>query len=269
MNPARPYRWALPTFLVSVGILLVGVFRMKRSYTDPALIIEVIPMQLGLTVFYAVLSSYFGKRAVGLRPPAAGALRLALPLIGLIASGLLAWGLTISRLPLNLTFDDETLVPMALGTLLVGFTEEWMFRGLLLGAFSAWFGLRRGAFLSLTLFAALHLSNALAGQSLWQTLGQVVGTFIVGAIFVLVAVRTRSIALTVLGHATHDFLILNIRHAQTYGATAAPAVFLVLGTGIFGFYSLNRLAKLEGGGLYLDDPSREERDEARGDPRPP
>ncbi len=94
---------------------------------------------------------------------------------------------------------------LALGTLLVGFNEELVFRGLMIVAFRS--GLRESWvwFLSTFLFAVLHGTNALLGQPRATTGVQIVFAFSVGTSFYVVRRLTGSIVPAMLIHGLIDF----------------------------------------------------------------
>ena len=97
------------------------------------------------------------------------------------------------------------LLLLAIGTLLVGFNEEIVYRGLSLVAF-------RGAFnevyvwlATALLFGLLHGANVFLGQALAPTLRQIVLAFVLGSVFYVVRRVTGSLAALMIFHALWDF----------------------------------------------------------------
>jgi hypothetical protein len=100
------------------------------------------------------------------------------------------------------------ILTFAFFALLVGFTEETFFRGLILTGLLPR-GMYRAVFISSILFAAPHLLNALTG--LWNplfTLADTVAAFGIGFTFAALLVRTRSIWPLIGLHALIDFCAL-------------------------------------------------------------
>jgi len=97
------------------------------------------------------------------------------------------------------------LLWLAVGTLLVGFNEEIVYRGLALVAF-------RGAYkevyvwlLTSVLFGLLHGANVFLGQALVPTIQQMVFAFVLGGVFYVVRRVTGVLAIPMILHALWDF----------------------------------------------------------------
>lgn len=88
---------------------------------------------------------------------------------------------------------------------LVGFVEETLFRGMMLRILQS----KGNAFAiigSSALFGITHALQALSGQSLQDTILQIVYAFILGFVLTMLVVRNRAILLTILFHGLHNFL---------------------------------------------------------------
>jgi membrane protease YdiL (CAAX protease family) len=89
--------------------------------------------------------------------------------------------------------------------LLVGFVEETLFRGIILRAF-----MQKGKMLAVgvssVMFGVTHALQALGGQSLQDTLLQIVYAFILGFVLALLVAKNRAILLTILFHGLHNFI---------------------------------------------------------------
>jgi uncharacterized protein len=97
------------------------------------------------------------------------------------------------------------LLWLAIGTLLVGFNEEIVYRGLSLVAF-------RGAYKEVyvwlatsILFGLLHGANLFLGQPLVPTIQQIGFAFVLGGVFYVVRRVTGSLAVLMILHALWDF----------------------------------------------------------------
>ncbi|WP_020619126.1 CPBP family intramembrane glutamic endopeptidase [Paenibacillus daejeonensis] len=89
--------------------------------------------------------------------------------------------------------------------LLVGFVEEVLYRGIILRLL-----LPKGRLLAVlvssVLFGVTHLLNAVGGQSLTDTLVQVVYAFLIGMVLALLVLKHRALPLAILFHAVHNFI---------------------------------------------------------------
>ncbi|WP_152650567.1 CPBP family intramembrane glutamic endopeptidase [Demequina aurantiaca] len=124
---------------------------------------------------------------------------IALPLLLLLPIGfsLVAtdWGNVGSDLLLNL----------AVGVLLVGFSEELVTRGVMLVGLRARFGERLVWLISTVLFSLLHAINAFVGQGVSATISQMVIVFFLGSAFYVTRRVTGSLIWAMLLHAAWDF----------------------------------------------------------------
>lgn len=88
---------------------------------------------------------------------------------------------------------------------LVGFVEEVLFRGIMLRVLMSK-GTAFAVIGSSFLFGITHALQALSGQSLQNTILQIVYAFLVGFVLSLLVVRNRAILLTILFHGLHNFI---------------------------------------------------------------
>jgi membrane protease YdiL (CAAX protease family) len=101
--------------------------------------------------------------------------------------------------------DSKLLLWIVVGTLLIGFCEELMYRGLVLVGFRG--GMREAFawFWSSVAFGLLHSINFLLGQDLLPTLQQVVMTFLIGSGFYIARRTTGVIFVPMAMHTLWDF----------------------------------------------------------------
>jgi membrane protease YdiL (CAAX protease family) len=99
----------------------------------------------------------------------------------------------------------EYLFWLGFGCLMVGFSEELVYRGLVLtGARSGWSEMR--AWLtSSVLFGALHGVNAVLGQDIGTTIWQMGTAFVFGSVFYAVRRATGTVIVGMALHAAFDF----------------------------------------------------------------
>jgi membrane protease YdiL (CAAX protease family) len=114
----------------------------------------------------------------------------------------------------SIDFSSEAVIErlplLALGVALVGFSEELLTRGLMLVGFRGSFGeVWVWLFVSLS-FALLHGINVLFGQSVGDTLVQMVGAFLIGTAFYVTRRITGLLVVTMVIHALWDFGALGL-----------------------------------------------------------
>lgn len=103
------------------------------------------------------------------------------------------------------THEGLTIVVLVEAAIAAGFTEEAVFRGVILRALEP-LGLVRAAGISAILFGLVHLVNLAAGANLLATVGQVIYAGALGFAFAAAAFATRSIWPVIVIHAGTDLL---------------------------------------------------------------
>jgi uncharacterized protein len=106
-------------------------------------------------------------------------------------------------LPMDAYFNDATSAYMmaAFGLTLAPLLEELFFRGLLYPWLRKWTGLVVAVLLTALAFAAIH------GAQLGYAWGPVLSIFVVGVVFTVVRVRTKSVAASFLMHCGYNFAL--------------------------------------------------------------
>ncbi|UQZ34510.1 CPBP family intramembrane metalloprotease [Paenibacillus sp. PK3_47] len=90
-------------------------------------------------------------------------------------------------------------------TLLVGFVEETLYRGLIFKTLLAK-GVTTAVITSSILFSVTHMLNAIGGQSVPQTVLQVVYALLIGAVLVLLMLKNNNILPLIFFHFIHNFI---------------------------------------------------------------
>lgn len=90
-------------------------------------------------------------------------------------------------------------------TLLVGFVEESIYRGLILKTLLPK-GMKTAVITSSILFAVTHVLNVLSGQDAFQTILQIVYALLIGAVLALLMVKNKNILPLILFHFLHNFI---------------------------------------------------------------
>ena len=98
------------------------------------------------------------------------------------------------------------LLPLAVYTLFIGVSEEFLCRGIFYNViFNKYRNVHAAVLISSAVFGIMHLSNLLGGAPLDETLLQVFYAFAFGVLFAAVYVRCKNIWAVVLLHAFFDF----------------------------------------------------------------
>ena len=106
---------------------------------------------------------------------------------------------------------------LALNTILVGFSEELMFRGVLYRAFTTALTFWPAIWLTSALFGAVHVLNVFTTGDLFSATLQALTAFMAGTFFLAVVLKTHSILPSMLLHTLWDFLLTTM-------AAGAPAL---------------------------------------------
>lgn len=115
-------------------------------------------------------------------------------------------------LPNVSTNDPLTSLAIVGTTILVGISEEGMFRGILLRGLLKETGCGKAIVTSSALFGVLHSLNLLAGVPIGQVGFQLVATFLLGLVFACLAVRSGALWPGMVLHALWDMgLILSVQ----------------------------------------------------------
>ncbi len=170
-----------------------------------------------LTIMAVLLLSLMGWwRVVGFRRPAKSSdlLYFIVPLLP-VAISLIA----------GLEVKSVLLIQVLAITLLVGFSEEAIFRGLMLNALKAQ-GIWKAAIITALLFGLSHSLNLLSGQNVANTLVQIFYALAIGFAFSAVVLKTGILWPLVIAHFLIDFT------AMLGKADFSPVWNTVLGLGI-------------------------------------
>lgn len=245
--------WVVAVYLASLGILLLGALHAPYNYDDPRLVAgfwvteTIVVLMLWLATWRLFPASRIGLR----RPVLVNAFQL-IPLGLLVAASIVVWLYIRLTLHPAIMLDNLLSLRILRTTLLVGISEEWMYRGILLAALSRWFGLRRGIFISLFLFGVLHLFNIISGMSLQFAILQFFMTMLIGASLALAAIGSRTVLIPMLAHGIYDFCVIDTITSVQAGAPGWP-ILIVTVTGIVcGLISQIWLFVLKGREPYPD-----------------
>ena len=106
-------------------------------------------------------------------------------------------------------FDRRGILLLGVGTLLVGFSEELLVRGIAVGALQkAGYSVLITGIASSLIFGLLHFMNYFTGQDIKKTSIQVAGTIGMGLNFYITLVISGSLWLPIIAHALYDLSIM-------------------------------------------------------------
>lgn len=221
-------------------LLAWGELRATAPYSSPDFVVGYFWTELQLTALLLLATAWWWPpRRLGLRlPQAPGAWVQVLPLALLVALALAVRFWTGAQLSAASTPDSATSLLILRTTLAVGVNEEWLYRGLALAAFSHWWGWRRGWMAALLAFGCLHLINLIGGVPPAAAAFQFFNTMLLGSVFLLAAVATRSLLWPALGHALYDWAVIDTARCIAAGAPAWGSLALTVLAMLLGGWGL-------------------------------
>jgi membrane protease YdiL (CAAX protease family) len=240
----------LAVFVGLMCIYIYGAYTSPYPYSDPRFAIGYFGTELQVVAALVVVTAAFFPRApLGLCWPQAISIRDALPLLLVLCAAVAVW--LTSRMTMPPGTADNTAALLTLQTtMLVGVSEEWIFRGLVLAAACRWFGMRRGIWAALVSFGCFHLLNIIVGVPPATALFQLLSTVVAGAVFLVGAIATRSILLPIIVHGIYDFAVIDMAAMSVTRGSNPYSWPMVLFAYVLGFYCLYRLTRLRGDAPY-------------------
>jgi uncharacterized protein len=203
----QPKAWISFVLLVIYSAIVVAIWTINdidyetiADSTSNVISAVVVPVGVG-AIFLIAAATWLGWWRPAMKEDAKAGPRWGILLpIGLLIYVLLG----ISGIDFN--SDATKILPvLALGTALVGFSEEFLTRGLMLVGFRGNFSEVWVWFLTALMFSALHGLNLFFGQSLGSTAIQLGYAFILGSAFYLVRRITGLLVVGMVIHALWDF----------------------------------------------------------------
>ncbi len=218
-NPGR-----LPVALITyVGWVLLTLFGMRWASdgTKKPLVETIthgiswnIAMAIGLLALATLAMRWRDLKFVAPRP--VGSLRILwFPAIYLLLFVVLA---TVLGLP-----PVATMLFVLLNTILVGVSEEWMFRGVLFQGLRSRFRMLASIVITSALFGAVHVLNVITTGQLVEAVVQSVAAFMSGIVLIALLIRTGSLWVPIAYHALWD---LGTFVVSAGGSKSGPALDL-------------------------------------------
>ncbi|KJZ20740.1 CPBP family intramembrane glutamic endopeptidase [Loktanella sp. S4079] len=201
-------------YLMILFCAAVVTFRLSEPPTDTiAVMWRLLPVKLLLLALCLGYVRYFSDwYSIGFRRPHWPSLLWLLPSIALMA--VMASDVAGTEDQRLIGLAAETWGLLVVVPLLIGITEEIVFRGVLLRALNDRLPVFWAMLISAALFALMHFINDLNGQPWMATLQQVGFAFLVGVFLAAVALRTGNLWGVIIWHALWDFLVYLSRIAE-------------------------------------------------------
>ncbi|MWV45605.1 CPBP family intramembrane metalloprotease [Paenibacillus sp. HJL G12] len=184
--------------LLLVAMFMAGAYAtiQQLSYTAPVLI-AFIPISLVLIIFLTLKKSWgrYGFQSLSAIAPQNWIyyLPLVLALICVALNGFRS-------------FTWKEALFFVFFTLMVGFVEETVYRGLILHILLRKKSVTAAVITSSLLFSVTHVLNMLSGQSVEDTVVQLVYALLTGAALALLIVKNRNIIPLIIYHFIHNLL---------------------------------------------------------------
>lgn len=238
---------------LAFALLGWGEISATDPYSSATFVVGYFWTELQVTVLLVIATALFWPaRGLGLRRPRVARLRHITPLALLVVVAVAVRISASAQVAPDVAPDLRTSWLLLRTTLMVGINEEWLFRGVVLAAFCRWWGWRRGWKAALLAFACVHLLNLIGGVPPVGAAFQFGNTFLMGSVFLLAAVSTRSLLWPMLAHAIYDWAVTDMARYKPAGASATGTLVLVGFAILLGLFSLWTLWRLTEQTPYAD-----------------
>lgn len=188
-------------FLILVFYTLNGAYQTIAKPSSPVFqFIGLVPLAVGILLYLIIKNKwvyYFFD--IKLNSSTKNNFLLSSPLV------LVLLVILIGNKGLNTTSISDLIFMFIIQFCVVAFIEETFFRGFMLKMlFSK--GMKKSVLISSFLFGITHLLQLVGGQSVEDTILQIVYAFLVGLVLSLLIVNRQSIIITITFHAFNNFL---------------------------------------------------------------
>ncbi|BES64936.1 hypothetical protein SANA_13750 [Gottschalkiaceae bacterium SANA] len=210
-----------------VGVMGLGMYVMYHifgiSYDSPNIAKVLIYVEVALTAIAVGVNNHFFNNA-GFKKLDPKGLKWFIPYFIILAVILALIIFTADR---EKGFNIWLTVQILVTTLLVGISEEVMFRGIVFHTFLENGNVKRAIFISAIAFALLHSVNVLGGLPLAGMLYQLFSTFVFGMIFACLAYKMKNLTLLIVYHWIWDFALVSssVMHTSIGIITSFASVF--------------------------------------------
>ncbi len=258
----KPWTASLIAFTLYLSWFAVQIIwhRVKKSdvpttpvpdVSEVSKMVSELPNQIGLVILLTgIVAVLVWWKQVGFRKHENKSLKFMIPPLVYIAV-LFIYGMVLGQsgsAGFLGTNSSKELMLLILTTLLVGYTEETMFRGILFHGATARFKAVWGTIISSLIFGTMHFINMFGGQGFGMTVSQVVHAAGDGFMYAALRLMTGSLWPVMLLHGLWDLAVSGMHAAalasggetaqaltnmQTGGVSISPIQFIGLFYGIF------------------------------------
>ena len=191
-----------------IGLGMYTAFHINgTSYDNPAMVKTLIWFEIIMTLFAVVMSvKFFSWQQLGFTKIDKKNIAWLLPMA--ITAVVILFTMTSFMSQAQISAQQwQLFTVVGITTLLVGFSEELVYRGIV---FSAFFkdSQIKALWVSAVIFSLLHSVNVVAGLEISGMLMQLAMTFIAGLFFALVRIKIQSIIPLMIFHWLWDFNLI-------------------------------------------------------------
>lgn len=202
---------------VFLYILVMGIgmaimhYGVGYSYSKPEMVKVIIFAEIIMTIITIFIAKkYFGWEKVGFKKINTKGLMWFTPHLLIIGWGSTLWIIRLFSIAPSLTSSQWLFIfTVCITTMLVGFSEEVMFRGIVLNAFKSTGSTRKAIIVSAAFFSLLHGVNVFGGVPLKSIHIQLINTFIMGLCFAPLAIKTQNLWPLIIFHWLWDLIIVS------------------------------------------------------------
>ncbi len=230
---------ALVTAAAYTAIMGLGMYVMHHivgsSYEEPDMPktlfwFEIVMTMLAVVVFYKYFRGELAKYKTK-KPRKLFLLGFAVMIVNMLITGYIFFFRT------DFSGRDATILAAILGaTVLVGFSEELVFRGIVLPAYLQNTSAAKAVLISSFLFSIFHVVNILGGVSVQASAIQLLNALLLGITFGFIAVEMGRIWPLMIFHAAYDFFLIAGGYAEA--DTQNNSIFGAIFAGAFGVVML-------------------------------
>ena len=199
--------YAIFMLVITFGMALSS-FIYEAPYGSLKMVVVLLPFQIILIGVCAFsISRYLSWREVVFKTINKKSLLWLAPVVIILISVWFIFLVNIRTISVEYSAWNNFIL-IGLVTLLVGISEELMFRGILLHILQNTKGPQMAVIISALLFSLLHSINIMGNHSLTNTLMQMVTTFILGVYAAGVTLKIRNLVPMILFHWLWDFILI-------------------------------------------------------------
>ncbi|WOA61691.1 CPBP family intramembrane glutamic endopeptidase [Bacillus mycoides] len=213
-------------FLLMIFYMLNGAYQTITKPFSPVLqFIGLVPLAVGILIYLTIKNKWkFYFFDIKLNNSMKNTILLNSPLV------LVLLVILLGNKGLNTTSVSDLFFMFIMQFFVVAFIEEIFFRGFMLKMlFSK--GIKKSILISSFLFGITHLLQLIGGQSIEDTILQIIYAFLVGLVLSLLIVNKQSIIITIIFHAFNNFF-------NFMGNVQASSLFAYIIIAILFFYTI-------------------------------